>query len=176
MTPRPPTATATTLPTPSPTIPPPSPTPRPVVSTADVIANGGFEGGDHAWHLEDGARSAGINAHDGQRALILPAGGAYADQAIALVPGGTYRLTAWARVGADGDYGEIGLRFLDHDGQVIDDRETPHLHFTDETYARLDLIFTVPADITGAKVIIWKPAGSGILAVDSVSVRGINQT
>jgi hypothetical protein len=173
---QPPTATATTPPTPSPTVPPPSPTTRPVVSTDDIVVNGGFEDEDHAWYLEEGARAAGINAHEGQRALILASGGAYADQAVSLVPGGTYRLTAWARVGAEGDYGEIGLRFLDHNGQTIDEHETPHLHFTETTYARLDLLFTVPADVTGAKVIIWKPAGSGILAVDAVSVRGINSS
>jgi hypothetical protein len=171
---QPPTATATTPPTPSPTVPPPSPTSRPFVSTDDIVVNGGFEDGDHAWYLEEGARPAGINAHEGQRALILAAGGAYADQAITLVSGGTYRLTAWARVGAEGDYGEIGLRFLDQDGQTIEEHETPHLHFTETTYARLDLLFTVPADVTGAKVIIWKPAGAGILAVDAVSLRGIN--
>ena len=142
----------------------------------NVVVNGGFEQSDQAWNLEEGARPAGINVREGQRALILAAGGAYADQAITLVPGGSYRLTAWARVGAEGDYGEIGLRFLDHDGQVWEERGTPHLHFTETTYARLDLLFTVPADVTGAKVIIWKPAGSGILAVDAVSVRGINRS
>ncbi len=175
-TPQPPTPTATTPPTPSPTMVPPSPTSRPVVSTDDVVVNGGFEEGDHAWHLENGARAAGINVHDGQRALILPAGGAYADQAIDLVPGGTYRLTAWARVGAEGDTGEVGLRFLDDHGQVIEDRDAPQLRFTAATYTRLNLTFTVPADAAAAKIIVWKPAGSGILAVDSVSVRGVDQT
>lgn len=173
---QPTTATATAIPSPSPTSIPPTPTPRPVVSTDEVVDNGGFEEGVSPWYLEDGARPAGINVHDGQRSLILPASGGYANQAIDLVPGGTYQLTAWAMVGAKGDSAKIGLRFLDGNGQRMIDLEPQPLEFTEQSYTRLERVFTVPPDAAEAHIVVWKTTGAGIVAVDAVSITGVSST
>ncbi|MEA2522976.1 MAG: Carbohydrate binding domain [Thermomicrobiales bacterium] len=153
----------------------PSPTaslsPTIVVSTAEVLDNGNFEGGDRGWYVEDGARIAQVNAHAGHRALILPAGGAYADQYVAIVTGATYRLSAWALVGAAGDSGVVGIRFIDDDGKRLSDQEPPPLSFTATDYSRMTITFMVPEGVAGVTAFVWKPAGNGILAVDDVSLR-----
>jgi len=47
----------------------------------------------------------------------------------------------------------------------------PRLTFSETSYTQQTLTFVVPDDIAAAKLVIWKPAGSGIFAVDAISVR-----
>jgi hypothetical protein len=167
-----PTATASATATATPTSTPTS-SPTPAVTAKEVIENGSFEDGDEAWRLDGGARVAGIDARSGHFALILPAGGGYVDQVVAVVAGAQYRLSAWAMLGAAGDEGEIGVYFLDPTGRRMTDQEPSVLTFTATGYERHSVVFTVPADVSEVRVIIWKSAGDGILAVDGVSLRGI---
>jgi hypothetical protein len=144
------------------------------VTAKEVVDNGSFEEGGNAWYLEGGARVAGIDAQSGHYALILPATGAYVDQTVTVVPGARYRLSAWAMLGATGDAAEIGVQFIDADGEQLTDREPGTLMVTESDYTRLTLVFTVPDGVTEVRIAIWKPSGGGILAVDGVSLRGID--
>lgn len=134
----------------------------------ELVKNGGFEDGDEHWYLEGGARSAGVNAKSGQRALILPARQGYADQHLPLVPGTTYKLVASGRLGADGDIGEIRVSFSG--SNVPADSDEPTLLFTKTTYMQHVITFTVPEGVEEAKLLVWKNEGAGIFAVDAISL------
>lgn len=177
-----PTATATSTATPEPSLtstrtptptrePPPTSTPG--VTADEIVENGGFEEGDRGWHLDGGARVAGIDVQSGHHSLILPAEGGYVDQVAGVVPGARYRLTAWGMLGAAGDTGEIDVYVLDHNGRRIASQEPPVLRFTETDYRHGTLDFTVPVDVTEVRITIRKSSGSGIFAVDDISIRGL---
>ena len=143
-------------------------------AAVELIKNGSFEDGDANWFLEAGARSAGINAANGQRALILPAANGYADQLVKVVPGTTYQFSAKGLLGASTDSGEVSLQFIDADGNVLTEYGQQKLTFTKTIYQEMSTTFVVPADVAGARVFVSKQAGAGIFAVDGISLQAID--
>jgi LCP family protein required for cell wall assembly len=173
-----PTAVATAVPSDTPTAtatepPTVEPTATPVISQIERIKNGSFEAGDEGWYLESGAGSAETAAVTGSHALVIPAAGAWADQSVFFLTGTTYRLSAWGKVDAKGETGQIGVTYFDANDQRMKALEPAPLLYGSTTYEQQTLSFTVPDGVATVKVFVYKGGGRGGFEVDDVSLRSV---
>lgn len=149
------------------------PTATPVLSQIERIKNGGFEAGNDGWYLEAGASSKETAAVSGSHALVIPASGAWADQAVFFLKGTSYRLSAWGKVGAKGETGLVGVTYTDANGRRLTNLEPAPLQFAATRYEQQTLSFTVPDGVATIKVFVWKGRGTGDFDVDDVSLRSV---
>ncbi|HRA46744.1 MAG TPA: LCP family protein [Thermomicrobiales bacterium] len=172
-----PTLTAT-LPVPTPTI-----TPTPMqLSEIDRIKNGSFEAGSEPWYTENGAAVVGVgDAPDGSSVLQLTTGG-YANQTIFFVPGTTYVLTTVGRVERKGDWGEVGVVYLDAGGNRLKTQEPKPITFEHTDFRSGTITFSPPDGAAKVQIYAFKENSKantrGFFAVDAISVRSVveNQT
>jgi len=166
----PPTPTARGIRRPSPT-PTVTPTSGPVLAERNVVPNGGFSEGLDGWYVEgDVGVVDGVGRNDGL-AVRIGAGGGYLDVKIAIEPGTTYRLQAWANVAFAGDSGQVGIRYHDRADNRIEGEEPEPLIFDETTLTRRSMRFTPPDGVTFVRVYLWKNSDSTEFVVDDVSVR-----
>jgi len=149
-----------------------------VLSDIERITNGSFESGSDPWYLENGTGPVAIpDAPDGQYALEIPVTGGYADQKIFFVPGTDYVLSASARVASKGDIGEVGVVYLDADGNRRQDLEPKPIAFKRTAFTTKTLSFTPPDGVTTIKIFAYKDSAkansTGVFDVDQISVRSV---
>ncbi len=116
----------------------------------NLLQNGSFEQGISPWWIEGASYALDQQvARHGQQSLRLQNALARYDEVSGLVPGASYRISAWFRISASSsgsDWGGIYLRVLAYDWQVV--REvvfTPNNRPTDVWFKEA-LTFSAPAD------------------------------
>jgi len=147
----------------------------------DLIFNGGFENGSADWSFYGGASVQNAVSYNGAAALkIGPAnsdagGGQSGTQNpnfSALIPGFTYRLSAWGMIeagAANGDFIHVSLSYrpdgASSDAHVV--LRFDHLH-RNWTYLKQD--FEIPEGASNIRISIWTPALSVPLYIDDISL------
>ncbi|MCL2664405.1 MAG: cellulase family glycosylhydrolase [Defluviitaleaceae bacterium] len=137
-----------------------------------IIVNGDFANGLSPWHNFGGLRLVQGGSHDLTDCAELMAGHDYTGQALDtdnLIPGATYTLSAWGRLGIESNYYEIGLAFT-----AVGIEGEPHIRvpeFTSTVWAHHEVTFTLPAnDLRTARIYAWGPNGSVPFFFDKVDI------
>jgi chitinase len=161
-----PVPTGTPVPTPTPTAPPPTPTPTatpPPPPPGNLLANPGFEGGSLSpWSCSPLDTVVAGPVHSGGHALSAAASAsdnAQCTQAITVLPGHRYTLSAWVQ----GTYAFIGVT-----GTGTSDPST----FTPSSsgYTQLSVPFTTGASTTSVTVYVHGWYAQGTIFADDLSV------
>lgn len=134
------------------------------IHKAATLLNPGFELGTVGdWNSGGSASVVAGHAHLGRFALEADAIGDEADQTIyGLMPGTTYRITAWVRVAGADD--EASIAVMDDSG-----RQTA-VTSSSTRYKPISLTFTTSATSTSATVFCSKLIGGGAVWFDDVSL------
>lgn len=132
------------------------------IHQAAMIQNPGFELGSlGAWNASGSAAVVPGHAHSGAFALAGIAAGDEADQTLyGLLPGTTYRLTAWARVGSPD--AQAALSVVDDSGVETD------VTVGSMRYKPVSLTFTTSPTSTSATVFCTKLVGTGPVWFDDL--------
>jgi hypothetical protein len=137
-------------------------------STANLVAEPGFESALSAWSNWGNASAAAGQGSSGAAALRVGTGGGGVGQNIAgIAAGGTYHLTGKVRVSAASEVAYLGVAFLDAQGVKLQDKNVPASALA-YTAANLDVV--APANSAKAMVYVWKNAGSGYAYVDDIAM------
>jgi hypothetical protein len=143
----------------------------------ELITNGSFEEGTSAWYIEGGAGPvSGTSPEDGTTVLLIPAGGGYADQIVAVVPGETYQLRGSGRMTGEGDTGLLGVIYRDGSGSRLRRLKPASITFTETTFTEKLLVFTVPEGVADVYVYLYKEPGSAQFEADEISVQRIGNS
>lgn len=134
-------------------------------AAANLLSNPGFESGMTGWvdwgnvQVVDGAGASGAS-----RALrVGSAAGGSGHDVDGIVAGGSYRLTAQAKVSDPGETVYVGVNILDGTGAIVARQVVPS-GSTDFSSAGVDV--TAPASAVKAVVFVWKNDGGGHAWVD----------
>jgi len=134
-------------------------------AAANLLSNPGFEAGMTGWvdwgnvQVVDGAGTSGAS-----RALrVGSAAGGSGHDVDGIVAGGSYRLTAQARVSDPGETVFVGVNILDGTGAIVARQVVPSSS-TDFSSASADI--AAPASAVKAVVFVWKNGGGGHAWVD----------
>ncbi len=131
---------------------------------APLLANGGFENGDHTWKIANVPdASASVNetaAHSGRFGLTLTNNAARTvarvmSANLPTAPGRVYTLKFQARTHALGTYGGVSLRFLDVHGKNAGDPSLSHAKATGIGGAWQAHTLTATAPEGAATVSVW---------------------
>jgi hypothetical protein len=137
-------------------------------ASANLVADGGFEGGLASWDAWSAAGTSTVEAAAGTRAAQVGTdAGGFGQDVHGIVPGNSYRVTALGKVGSPGEIGYLGVMFTDDAGTGL---SAQNVAFRSTTYATVQADVTAPANATRAKVFVWKNAGEGFAYVDEVTL------
>lgn len=138
-----------------------------LVSSRNLVANGGLEGSLANWVDWGNAGTSFAGAASGISAAQVGTGaGGFGQDVGGIVAGRPYRVSALARVSSPGEIGYLGVMFLDDAGRGL---LAQNAVFRATAYARVQADVTAPANATRAQVFVWKNSGDGIAFVDDVS-------
>jgi hypothetical protein len=87
-----------------------------------------------------------------------------------IAPSMTYELSAWGKVNGNGETAQIGLLFLDNNGNRLGTEEPTPLTFSSTAFIQQRLLFTVPSHVAEVKVYVYKAIGSAQFYADTLSV------
>jgi beta-glucanase (GH16 family) len=136
----------------------------------DAIAfhNTGFEDDTaEPWSLKNGASVDSRNAHTGQRAIRLPAGGAIAQAVYDLQPNTKHEVKCWLNADADSD---VRLSVTDFVGDHGPGEATATSTKGATGYHELTATFTTGPRPTSALITCTQAATKGIAYIDDFSV------
>lgn len=140
----------------------------------NLVFNGDFEGGMAGWVNWGNATVAAGQGSAGSSALSVgtDAGGAGHDVG-GIVAGGTYRLTAQARVSVAAEIVYVGVNFVDQWGTPVTQNAVP---ITSMVYQSVGFDVVAPPNAVRAVVYVWKNAGSGPGHVDDITFAEVAGT
>jgi hypothetical protein len=139
-----------------------------VASTANLVAEPGFENGLSAWSNWGNASAAAGQGSSGAAALRVGTGaGGVGQEVTGVAPGTTYHLTGQVRVSDLSEVAFLGVAFLDPGGAKLQER---NVAVSATTYAAAGVDLLAPAGTAKAMVYVWKNAGAGYAYVDDVAL------
>jgi len=160
-----PAPTPTSKPTPAPT---PVPTPAPTPISSSLVKNSSFESGLTSWVNWGNASSTSASRQSGSYSVRVGTGeGGVAQTISGVVPGATYVLKVYARVGSSSQSSYVGVQARDSLGQLLTYRNAK---VTSKDWARYQVTVTVPSNATSLVVYLWNNAGPSYVYADNVSL------
>ena len=150
---------------------PADPTPAPSPDDGGLLVNRGFADGFDGWQVGAGSAVAlrGDDTDGDGRAVGVEAGNAGAVQAVPVMPGQRYRLSASARVEGGADRAFVGVLFRDANGRNVpgafDSRKVES-----ESWRRYAVRGVVPPEAVEIGVFAWKESAPGTLVADDFAL------
>src|SRR5262245_16893366 len=138
--------------------------------TCGLANNAGFESGLAGW-TNTAASVIVSDAHAGARAVRTGTGqgGINRTALIPVTAGQPVTFQVWAKVSGGPSWAGVGLDFLDASGGEISEIS---LQITSSSYALRQVMQTVPAGATAARLWTWKSGAVGNLFVDDFCLSG----
>jgi hypothetical protein len=141
------------------------------ISSGNLVVNGGFDRRDRelADWVDWGNAIEVSETGPGFDVVQVGRGAGGIGQDIGgIVAGGSYRVSAVARVNAPGDVGYLGVMFMDDAGTGL--RAQNVVFRSTGGYTRVQADVTAPAGATKAQVFVWKNAGPAFAYLDDVAL------
>ena len=138
------------------------------------LNNAGFEG-DSSWNLWNNEVSysapCAVSGKRGLRVSKVSQGGA--GQALAFIEGAPYEIGASGKISTVGEYGTVGVKFTDADGNTVFEELA---RFGGRGFAKQSFTFVAPPADSYARsiVYVWKPDNQAEFCVDDVRVSQTN--
>lgn len=130
----------------------------------NMVNNPGFEADNYKWD-DWGNFSITDDAHSGSKAAKLGDDGGSGQQKISVKPG-TYSLSAWAKVNAEGDMAIVGFNMYDEENN----RTREVLEFVSTDYEYKEKTITIPDGIVSIEPYIYKNPGPGEAFIDDIKI------
>lgn len=137
----------------------------------NLVTNPGFESQLTNWQTWGNSSAVTSNVYAGTYAVRVGKGdgGVYQNVASKLTVGGTYKLTAYGKLGSSSDpSGTVGIEFMDSSGGVISEF---YANIPSTTYQQVSVNFTYPAGVSQALIYVWKNSGSSYVYVDNFELK-----
>ena len=142
-----------------------------VPSSGNLVANGGFESGFTGWDLWGNSMITNTQPGAGAASAQVGTGaGGFGQVVRGIVPGGNYRVSAYAKVGSPGETGYLGVMFTDDAGNGL---AVQNAEFRSTSYSIVQADVTAPPNATRALVFVWKNDGAGYAFADEMSLAQV---
>jgi hypothetical protein len=129
-------------------------------STHTIVGNGGFQSGELSyWGITNAVSALDQTPRSTSKvAKVSPGGTVHQNVVERVKPGEKYRLTGILKVGAQGEVGEFGMRFI---SAATGETVFKTVQVTSTSYQNFVIDFTMPSGASWAGVMIRKPSGGG---------------